>query len=106
MDRRYLRASFLKELDLETHGPPVAFQARVVPMGWSWSVHLIQAAHLNLLKGVLPGQPWPWLTDKIPSAFRSSPHVIKVLYIDNMGAIGLERGPCERRCRAAGRDGQ
>ena len=27
------------------------FRVRVVPMGWSWAVHLIQAAHMEVLAG-------------------------------------------------------
>lgn len=93
VERRFLKRGFLEALNLQVQGPPIAFQARVVPMGWNWAVHFIQAAHLNILGGVLTGQPW--LTDKVPSERLSGQQVAKVLYIDNVAAIGVDPLACE-----------
>ncbi len=63
----------------------VSFQSRVVPMGWSWAVVLVQACHLNLLKGVRPSDPW--LTDKVPVNPVNEKNAVKFMYIDNFSTI-------------------
>ena len=55
-------------------------------MGWSWAVHLIQAAHTHQLSAAAPDSPW--VVDKRPSSPVSGDSVAKVLYIDNFAAIG------------------
>ncbi|CAK0854752.1 unnamed protein product, partial [Prorocentrum cordatum] len=54
--------------------PRTTFRARVVPMGWNWAVHLVQAAHLNVLASVSPDNQW--LVDKQPGAFLSDSTVV------------------------------
>lgn len=94
VERRLLKSSFPKKLGLEAQGPAVSFQARVVPMGWSWAVYLMQAAHHKVLRSVASGHAW--VVDKVPAPPLTQGSVLKVLYIDNVAAIALEEGPCER----------
>ncbi|CAK0886571.1 unnamed protein product, partial [Prorocentrum cordatum] len=66
------------------------FSVRVVPMGWNWAVHLVQAAHLNVLASVSPDNQW--LVDKQPGVFLSdSTDAAEVLYIDNLAGISTSR---------------
>ena len=68
----------------------VRFQTRVVPMGWSWSVAWVQAAHEEVF--LRPGMPGPWLLDKHLS--RELRHGLavaaKALYIDSFAAFGCD----------------
>lgn len=79
---------------VDSTGPPVAFQSRVIPMGWNWAVFLVQSAHLHMLKEV--GTEHAWVCDKIPSPPLDQGKVLKVLYIDNLAAIALDEGHCDR----------
>ncbi|CAK0845831.1 unnamed protein product, partial [Prorocentrum cordatum] len=67
-----------------------AFQARVVPMGWSWAVHFIQRAHEYLLSSRAPSAPW--VRDKVPAA-PACEGPSKHCYIDNLSVASDEE--CE-----------
>ncbi|CAK0896604.1 unnamed protein product [Prorocentrum cordatum] len=99
---RNLRRLFPPEDDF------VHFQARVVPMGWSWAVALVQAANAELLRAGPQGvRRWicnrrcaPAVAGREPAAF---------LYIDNFASLGtvketvqLDGDSMERQLRGRG----
>lgn len=98
--RKFLRASFLRRLGIDSTGPPVSFQLSVIRMGWNWAVFLVQSAHLHMLNEV--GAEHAWVCDKIPSPPLDQGKVPKVLYIDNVAARMLEA--FDRRGVVAHRD--
>ncbi|CAK0852117.1 unnamed protein product [Prorocentrum cordatum] len=62
------------------------FVARVVPMGWSWAVHLTQEAHAHVLSTISPDAPW--IADKVPTpALGTQCSTAKMLYIDNVAVF-------------------
>ena len=67
----------------------LSFRVRVVPMGWSWAVHLIQAAHLHIMSSSLERRGLPvaeqnWVADKVPTEPLRLGKVARILYIDNI----------------------
>lgn len=87
---RPARAGLLRQYDDDEE---VRFQVRVVPMGWSWAVRFIQAAHLSVLGSVLDG--CPWLADKRPGQDLATIPAATVLYIDNFAIVSSDRSMAE-----------
>ena len=79
----------------------VSFRVKVCPMGWSWAVSLVQAAHGWLLRGLAPSLEWvedkrPNLPLVPPAADRENSELcqqdaVKILYIDNFAIIGQSK---------------
>lgn len=73
-------------------------QLRVVPMGWSWSVFLIQEALQEITRHTSTA---PWLTDKQPlpplddaaceSSGTKAIQATRLLYVDNYAAFATEQ---------------
>lgn len=53
----FVPRSFRRRVGITDTLASVGFRLRVGPMGWSWAVHLVQHAHLHLLRDVLPFSP-------------------------------------------------
>ena len=72
------------------------FAVRVLPMGWSWSVYLMQMAHRRMLN---PLADMPWVGDKRATpAFGVSDDLpldakrgVRMLYIDNFGVLSVDQ---------------
>eukprot|EP00972_Heterocapsa_arctica_P031252 4601666-Heterocapsa_arctica.AAC.1 len=58
-------------------------------MGWSWSVHWVQAIHMEVFRRA--GIPGPWMQDKAPLQTPQVDGVTRALYIDNFCAFGFEQ---------------
>ena len=61
---QYLPAAFRGRLGLARDTSELKFRFRVVPMGWSWAVHLIQQGHLHVMNTAL--KSGRWVLDKRP----------------------------------------
>ena len=77
--------------DLLPHNAHEAtFRVRVVPMGWSWAVVLVQAANLHQLRANAGG-PRRWLMDRASAPEISGDNTASLLYIDNFAALGTSK---------------
>ena len=69
------------------------FRLAVLPMGWAWSVFMVQLAQRNALSVVLPSAPWVF--NGLPTACfghaEGSQSCAKALFIDNFAAIGVDK---------------
>ncbi|CAK0803561.1 unnamed protein product [Prorocentrum cordatum] len=74
---RFLDPAARQQLGVSDPSEMIHFVARVVPMGWSWAVHLIQEAHAHVLSTVSPEAPWiadkaaatpPWRVERMLAA--------------------------------------
>ena len=64
------------------------FAVRVLPMGWSWSVFLMQTVHVHMVNHL---SKLPWVVDKSPCAAfgaGSADSGVRMLYIDNFAVLG------------------
>ena len=75
-----------RDLGLSADSERIVFWVRVVPMGWSWSVHLIQEAHTHLVARKLPHLPW--IRDKRESTDLTTCKLAGAMYIDNFAVFG------------------
>lgn len=73
------------------------FRERVLPMWWSWSVHIVQALHLEVFRRV--GLPGPFLQGKVPPGALCGGASVAACYIDNVASFVMRREQAE-----AGRD--
>ncbi|CAK0836023.1 unnamed protein product [Prorocentrum cordatum] len=89
VDLRLLLRRVRDQVSQQATNGHIQFQSRVVPMGWAWAVHLVQQAHMSLLKDVRPLDSW--VLDKVPTEPISASHLAKILYIDNFASIGPTR---------------
>ncbi|CAK0868103.1 unnamed protein product, partial [Prorocentrum cordatum] len=89
VDLRFLPRRVRDQVSQQPTNGHIQFQSRVVPMGWAWAAHLVQQAHMSLLKDVRPLDSW--VLDKAPTEPISAPHLAKILYIDNFASIGPTR---------------
>lgn len=62
-------------------------------MGWSWSVFLVQTAHLEVFS--LLSLEGPWVRDKYPAISLDENPAARLLYIDNFVAVGYDDGAAE-----------
>lgn len=67
---------------------------RVVPMGWSWAVFMIQRVHEHVLRHVVP--PDSWVLDKCPAQCVRPGSNAYALYIDNYVCLGVDAAEAER----------
>ena len=85
VESRFLPSRMRQRLGLAADMTPVRFQCRVVPMGWSWSVHLIQQSLMGILQQELPHVNW--IVDKRDAVEVSPEKPAAMLYIDNYAAL-------------------
>ncbi|CAK0874266.1 unnamed protein product, partial [Prorocentrum cordatum] len=90
---QYLPAAMRGQLGLAQGASELKFRFRVVPMGWSWAVHLIQQVHLYVMERAL--QSGRWVLDKRPGVDLRQEDA-KVLYIDNIAVASVDQGRAER----------
>ena len=67
------------------------FAVRVLPMDWSWSVFLMQTAHVHMVDHL---SRLPWVVGKSPCAAfgpNSPASGVRLLYIDNFAVLGSDR---------------
>ncbi|CAK0873971.1 unnamed protein product [Prorocentrum cordatum] len=88
-----LPAAMRGQMGLARGTSELKFRFRVVPMGWSWAVHLIQQGHLHVMKRAL--QSGRWVLDKRPGVDLLQEGA-KVLYIDNFAVASVDQGRGER----------
>ncbi|CAK0898689.1 unnamed protein product, partial [Prorocentrum cordatum] len=88
---RFLDSAARQRLGVSDSSEMIHFVARVVPMGWSWAVHLIQEAHAHVLSSISPDAPW--IADKAPApAPGTQCATAKMLYIDNVAVFASGSG--------------
>ena len=85
--RRYLSARMRARFPPGELDDEVQVSCCVVPMGWSWAVHWIQAAQLRMLE---PPGPRRWLADKREAGQLPEEQLLGALYIDNFAAFSLD----------------
>ncbi|CAK0904390.1 unnamed protein product [Prorocentrum cordatum] len=90
---QYLTAAMRGQLGLARGTSELKFRFRVVPMGWSWAVHLIQQGHLHVMERAL--QSGRWALDKRPGVDFLQEDA-KVLYIDNFAVASVDQWRAER----------
>ena len=73
----------------------IDFWSRVVPMGWSWAVHIVQLIHLDIFKKHVGGIN-VWMADKKEAVTLTDDKFVAILYIDNFAVLGLDRAGCQR----------
>ncbi len=94
---RFLPPRLRQAVRAHAEAGAVSFRARVLPMGWAWSVFFVQAAHRHVLRGVLADSRW--LTDKVPMHQITAEKPAKLLYIDNFCALALSEEDSRRFTR-------
>lgn len=69
------------------------FRVRVLPMGWSWPVHIAQALHLEVLRRA--GVAGPFLQDRVPLGSLEGGAIVSACYIDNVATFAMCREQAE-----------
>ncbi|CAK0808368.1 unnamed protein product, partial [Prorocentrum cordatum] len=83
---RFLDPAARQQLGVSDPSEMIHFVARVVPMGWSWAVHLTQEAHAHVLSTISPEAPW--IADKVPTpALGAQCATAKMLHSDNVAVF-------------------
>ena len=91
---RWLLAETRRKLGLKKSDGLIDLLVKVLPMGFSWSVAIVQNAHMELVKEVLPHSPW--VVDKRPLHTIVGAQVVQLMYIDNFGVMGVDAETVEK----------
>lgn len=67
IERKHFRATELQALGISRQVEEVRMWPRVVPMGWSWAVYLIQRFHEHVVGHIVP--EGSWVLDKCAAQF-------------------------------------